>query len=71
MTLCKPRVSGLRCPFWRAPQVELGLVWVWPESGPEALLESTAKQPAFCQRVKDVAPGALKALIHACFPAPR
>ena len=39
-------------------QVELGLIWVWPETGPEALLESAAKQPALCQLVKDVDPGA-------------
>ena len=38
-------------------QVELGLVWVWPESTPEAWLESAAKQPALCQRVRDVDPG--------------
>ena len=38
-------------------QVELGLVWVWPESTPEAWLESTAKQPALCQLVRDVDPG--------------
>lgn len=39
-------------------QVELGLVWVWPESSPEAWIESAAKQPALCQLVKDVVPGA-------------
>lgn len=38
-------------------QVELGLVWVWPEPGPEALLQSAAKRPALCQLVKDVDPG--------------
>ena len=38
-------------------QVELGLVWVWPESSPEAWIESSAKQPALCQLVKDVDPG--------------
>ena len=41
--------------------MQLGLVWVWPESGPEALLESAAKQPACCQLVKDVNLGT-----HAC-----
>ena len=45
------------CPCVRV-QVELGLIWVWPESGSEALLESAAKQPALCQLVKDVNPGA-------------
>lgn len=38
-------------------QVELGLVWVWPESSPEAWIESAAKQPALCQLVKDADPG--------------
>ena len=38
-------------------QVELGLVWVWPESGPQAFIESSAAQPALCQRVKEVSPG--------------
>ena len=39
-------------------QVELGLIWVWPESGPEAVQDSAAKRPALCQLVKDVNPGA-------------
>ncbi|EIE23217.1 Rieske-domain-containing protein [Coccomyxa subellipsoidea C-169] len=37
-------------------QVQLGLVWVWPESGPHAFIESSAEQPALNQRVKEVAP---------------
>jgi len=43
--------------IFNACQVELGLVWVWPESSPEAWIESAAKQPACCQLVKDVDPG--------------
>ncbi|CAL8465289.1 g4824 [Coccomyxa elongata] len=38
-------------------QVQLGLIWVWPESGPHAFVESSAKEPALNQRVKEVAPG--------------
>ncbi len=38
-------------------QVELGLVWVWPESSPEAWIESAAQQPALCPLVKDLDPG--------------
>ena len=38
-------------------QVELGLVWVWPESSPEAWFESAAQQPALCPLVKDLDPG--------------
>lgn len=38
-------------------QVQLGLIWVWPESGPHAFIESSAKEPALNQRVKEVAPG--------------
>ena len=52
-------------------QVQLGLVWVWPETGPEALLESGAKQPACCQLVKDVNPGiaipAARCMVRAMF----
>ena len=40
-------------------QVELGLVWVWPESSPEAWIESAAQQPALCPLVKDLDPGEL------------
>ncbi len=55
----------LRCPSI-ALQVLLGLVWVWPESGPNALLESATKQPACCQLVKDVDPGARLLLLTTC-----
>ncbi len=36
----------------------LGMIWVWPESGPVAFIESAAAEPAVNQRVKDVDPGA-------------
>ncbi len=38
-------------------QVQLGLVWVWPETGPHAFIESSANEPALNKRVKEVAPG--------------
>ena len=38
-------------------------MWVWPESTPDAWLESAAKQPALSQRVRDVDPGELH-LLH-------
>lgn len=34
------------------------MIWVWPESGPVAFIESAAAEPAVNQRVKDVDPGA-------------
>ncbi len=40
-----------------AVQVMLGMIWVWPESGPVAFIESAAAEPAVNQRVKDVDPG--------------
>ena len=43
--------------------MQLGLIWVWPESGPDALLESSSKEPAYCQLVKDVDPGVGAAVI--------
>jgi hypothetical protein len=41
----------------RRAQVLLGMIWVWPESGPVAFIESAAAEPAVNQRVKDVDPG--------------
>ena len=38
-------------------QVLLGMVWVWPETGPVAFIESAAAEPAVNQRVRDIDPG--------------
>ena len=38
-------------------QVLLGMIWVWPESGPVAFIESAAAEPAVNQRVRDIDPG--------------
>ena len=54
-----------------AVQVLLGMVWVWPESGPVAFIESAAAEPPVNQRVRDIDPGAeglpvFKSLLSAC-----
>ncbi|KAK9835403.1 hypothetical protein WJX81_007403 [Elliptochloris bilobata] len=38
-------------------QVLLGMIWVWPESGLVAFIESAAVEPAVNQRVRDIDPG--------------
>ena len=65
--ICSSRAAlpGVACPLPAAHcnsetvhlQVQQDLIWVWPESGPDAVEESLGKSPALGTLLSETSPG--------------